>query len=164
MIAFLAVLAIDRAISSNGGTTAAVRTGATPLAPPLVVPRLLEPGTLDLAAFRGRLVVLTFWASWCGPCRDEAAQLERVANDLEDHDVSVVGIDVHDVAADARTFARDARIMYPLGRDPSDYAVQTYGVTALPTTFVISKRGYVVKLLIGAFREDQLRRVLQAHK
>ena len=126
----------------------AVRKGARPAAPDHALPRLDGAGRRSLADFRGRVVVLNFWASWCEPCRAEAPLLEGVQRRLGGQG-TVLGVTYKDYAADSRRFVQRFRLTYPNLRDDRLQLAPRYGTTALPETFVIDRRGRIVALSRG---------------
>src|SRR5919199_1696702 len=99
--------------SSQTTVVAQLSDGGTPAAPDETL-RRLDGGTTSLAAYRGKIVVVNFWASWCDPCRAEAPLLNQVATDYRDRGVVVLGIDSQDFSSAARAFARRERLVYPL--------------------------------------------------
>lgn len=129
--------------------TAALARGLAPEAPPFVLPRLDRDGTLELAALRGEVVVLNFWASWCVPCRDEAPLLEAVWQRYRDRGVVVVGVNVQDLIPAAQRFLRETRTTYPVVRDRDNRIYRAYGLTGVPETFFIDRRGRIVRKFPG---------------
>jgi cytochrome c biogenesis protein CcmG/thiol:disulfide interchange protein DsbE len=121
-------------------------------APPLTLPRLNAPGELSLSGFRGRVVALNFWASWCLPCRDEAPLLERTWQENRAKGLVVLGVDANDASGDARAFVRKHGLSYPMVHDGSGATLGHWGVPGLPTTFVIDRRGRVVAKVLGGLR------------
>ncbi len=141
----LAVLRTGRSAS----ITAALARGARPPAPAFRL-ATLEGRTLDLGELRGRPVVLNFWASWCGPCKEEAPLLERVWKTYRDRGLVVVGVNIQDLEADARRFVRENGITYPNVRDRDGRVNRAYGVTGVPETFFIDPAGRIVRKFPGA--------------
>jgi cytochrome c biogenesis protein CcmG/thiol:disulfide interchange protein DsbE len=113
-------------------------------APEFSLPRLDQPGTLSLASFKGKAVVINFWASWCAPCRDEVPTLERAWDRYRAQGLVVLGIDQQDLSGDARSFAKKYGMTYPLVRDGPGHVVAKYGLTGVPETFFVSRSGKLV--------------------
>jgi cytochrome c biogenesis protein CcmG, thiol:disulfide interchange protein DsbE len=110
-----------------------------------------------LRELRGTPVVLNFWASWCVPCQEEAATLERAwQRQARSRGVLFLGLDMQDVTTDAHSFMRHYAIDYPNVRDPSNEVARSYGVTGVPETFFISAKGEIVGHIIGSSSTAQL--------
>ena len=122
----------------------ALRQGKAVTAPGFELERIDREGTLSLASLRGKVVVVNFWASWCGPCRDEAPILERAWRKHRKRGFVLVGIDYNDFDGDARAFARKVGWSYPLVRDREGKVLARYGGTGVPETYVIDRRGRIV--------------------
>lgn len=112
---------------------------------------------LQLSSYRGQIVVLNFWASWCPPCREETPLLETSQDNLGD-DVVLIGIDIWDTDGDARDFLAEFGVTYIVAPDDTGEVAIDYGVTGVPETFVIDADGQIVARLTGPVRTlDQLR-------
>lgn len=119
-------------------------------APSFTLARLTGPGRIGLAQFRGRPVVLNFWASWCIPCKSEAAVLERAWLRFRPRGVAFVGIDFHDVRGDARRFVAAHGLTFPMAEDGSGtITTGKYGVTQVPETYVLGRNGRIVVHIAG---------------
>jgi cytochrome c biogenesis protein CcmG/thiol:disulfide interchange protein DsbE len=126
----------------------APRVGA--VAPPFTLRRLDGPGRVSLASYRGRPVVLNFWASWCEPCKSEAAVLERDWSSYRNRGVVFLGVDFHDLASDARRFVQVHGLRFTMLDDGSGgVTTGRYGVSQVPETYVVSRQGRIVAHLAG---------------
>jgi thiol-disulfide isomerase/thioredoxin len=130
--------------------------GRAPEAPTFSIPALTRPGRVDLSPYAGRVIVVNFSASWCGPCRDELPSLEREWRHWRGDVVTFVGVDVRDAAGPARRALAAAGITYPVGRDHAYTVERLYSVGALPQTFVIRPDGRVAAQFAGAVDAGRL--------
>ena len=131
---------------------------------PVVSGLTVDGGYLDLDTFRGQVVVLNSWASWCEPCKEELPILVELANALEGEAV-FVGLDVKDQPDDARAMISTYGIPYPSIVDRSAsilLTIPTVPPEAVPTTVVIDKQGRVAARVIGAVRAGMLESVVAA--
>ena len=103
----------------------------------------------SLAAYRGKVVVLNFWASWCVPCQTEAPLLQRAQGSLRAHGGTVLGVTYLDASTDSKGFVREHRITYPNLRDTTGEFAHAYGTDQLPETFVIDRGGDIVAISRG---------------
>jgi cytochrome c biogenesis protein CcmG/thiol:disulfide interchange protein DsbE len=108
------------------------------------LPRLDTDGELSLESLRGKAVVVNFWASWCEPCEDEAPLLERAWREHRDDGLVVVGVDFNDFRSDARRFAEENGMTYPLVHDRSGELEQAYDLKGVPETFFVDRQGRLV--------------------
>jgi cytochrome c biogenesis protein CcmG/thiol:disulfide interchange protein DsbE len=124
----------------------ALARGQRPTAPAKALPRLGAPGDASLADYRGKVVVLNMWASWCTPCRQEVPLLQRTQDKIGPQGGTVLGIDTQDATADALGFLRARKATFPSLRDRDRSYVHEFGVTGYPETFLIDRRGRVAAL------------------
>lgn len=108
---------------------------------------LFNQETLSLADLDGKVVVLNFWASWCPPCRFEMPDFEAAWKEYRDQGVVFVGVAVSDSEEDARSFAEETGVTYPIGLDGEGVTSVAYEVTSLPTTVFIDREGRIVRRL-----------------
>jgi cytochrome c biogenesis protein CcmG/thiol:disulfide interchange protein DsbE len=119
-------------------------------APTFDLPRLGEEGSVDLAALRGQVVVVNFWASWCLACRDEHPALDEAWRRYRDRGVVVVGVDFEDTEEAALAYVSEMGGDWPLVTDPGSRTAIAYGVFGVPETFVIAPDGTIAAKTIGA--------------
>lgn len=149
-------------VRNDGSALAAqVARGDLPEAPDFQAARIDERRDLELSSLRGRAVVLNFMASWCIPCKDEAPVLEQTWRENRDRGLVVVGVAWHDFRSDTRRFARRLGLSFPLVDDGSGSIGDRYGVTGVPESFVVDRRGRVVEAIVGAINTDADRARLQ---
>jgi len=158
LVAGLLALLVWKVSHQIGNETVAsdVRDGKQPSAPAFDLERLDRDGRLTSASLEGKVVLVNFWASWCVPCRDEAALLERAWREGRSQGVVVIGVDHQDAAQYARAFAERYRMTYPLVRDPGDGLYEKYGATGVPESFFVSRDGRVVAHVPGAVDAETL--------
>ncbi len=101
--------------------------------------------TINLSAFKGKPIILNFWASWCGPCNDEAPLLQKSWSSVQAQHIVLLGIDGSERQSDALKFLQQYRISYPNVQDTLTSATALdYGITGLPETIFIDRQGKVV--------------------
>jgi cytochrome c biogenesis protein CcmG/thiol:disulfide interchange protein DsbE len=113
-------------------------------APTFKLGRVDKPGTVDLASLRGKPVVLNFWASWCVPCKGEAAMLEQASHEYSKQGVVFLGVDWHDLTSDAHRFLSKHGVTYTTVLDRTGSIADRYGVAAVPETYFIDRKGRLV--------------------
>ena len=135
------------------------RSGATRIdkpAPPINMP-LYGGGSMAAADYAGKPAVVNFWASWCGPCRQEAPIFERLSREYGERGVMFIGVNIQDAESDAEAYLREYDITYPNGNDDDGSISIDYGVIGIPVTFFVSRDGTVQRRWAGVMRETQLR-------
>jgi cytochrome c biogenesis protein CcmG/thiol:disulfide interchange protein DsbE len=116
----------------------------------------LDGSPMDLSAQRGRVVVINFFASWCAPCRQEAADLEQTWREYQEQDVQFLGIAYKDASSKAQTFLDEYGVTYPSAVDLSNTAARAYGVTGVPETFIVDQQGQLTHHFLGPISQAQL--------
>jgi len=104
---------------------------------------------VQLQAFRGKLVLLNFFATWCGPCREEMPGMERLFRAHRDQGFVVVAVNLQESAKTVRPFVQELKLSFPTVLDVEGSASREYGVRALPVTFLIGRDGNIVWRAIG---------------
>jgi thiol-disulfide isomerase/thioredoxin len=137
--------------------------GSRPLAPK-VSGTSLTGKPLSLASYRGDVIVLNFWGSWCAPCRNEAPALGALARQMAGRGVRFVGVDIRDEPDAALAFMQDFNIGYPSFNDPNDQiALEFQGAAtpaAIPSTIVIDRTGRIAARIIGGITYNSLKALL----
>jgi cytochrome c biogenesis protein CcmG, thiol:disulfide interchange protein DsbE len=139
------------------GAEDALAVGKREPAPELELPRLSGGGTGALEDYRGKVVVLNFWASWCKPCREESPLLERWHRRMRRQDATVLGVDALDVTDDARAFIDEYGLTYPMLRDGGGETREAFGIAGFPETFVIDRQGRIAAVQRGPVDERFMR-------
>jgi cytochrome c-type biogenesis protein len=136
--------------TSNGGAAQPVTTAsnATFEPAPDVEVKTLDGQPLRLGDYRGRVVLLNFWATWCVPCRSEIPALSAMNRDLETRGFTVVGLSTSDSAELVKEFQKEIKQDYTVALGDEDTAAK-YKVGVLPTTFVIDREGRIRHTIIG---------------
>jgi cytochrome c biogenesis protein CcmG, thiol:disulfide interchange protein DsbE len=138
----------------------ALKDGKRVEAPVADLPRLGAAGTSSLAAYRGKVVVLNVWASWCPPCKSEMSLLQRTHDRIADRGALVLGIDMQEPPEKALKFLAARRITFPSLRDRDRDYVRKLGVSGYPETFLIDRRGRIAALQRGPISQAWLDRHL----
>jgi peroxiredoxin len=118
------------------------------------LPPAFSGGTLDarqvsMADFRGNVVVVNFWASWCVECRAEMPALERLHRDYTSRGLAVIGVNVREDVDTARRYATQMGLTFPVVLDPKGTIPATYGVVGLPVTVLVGRDGRAVAFAVG---------------
>jgi len=122
-------------------------------------------GHFKLSSMRGKVVLVDFWASWCEPCKGEAKVLEEAWQRYRGDGVVFIGVDYHDVTSDARRFLRAHGITYPTVLDGSGKIGDRWGLSGVPETYFVDRRGRLVGEHIKGTVEkqrDALRKGIEA--
>jgi cytochrome c biogenesis protein CcmG, thiol:disulfide interchange protein DsbE len=103
----------------------------------------------SLAAYRGKVVILNFWASWCPPCHAEAPEMEQAQRELQRYGGTVLGVTYKDITYESLEFVHQYHLTYPNLRDFTGSFAQSYGTDQLPESFVINRSGRIVEISRG---------------
>ncbi|MEU6719489.1 TlpA disulfide reductase family protein [Nonomuraea sp. NPDC046802] len=149
----------DTRFVAGDGKMQVFEAGERKVAPAVEGPTL-EGGTASLAEHKGKVVVINFWASWCGPCRAEAPVLKEIAAKTKDSGVRFLGVDFKDRQADALAFERTEQTGYPSIFDqPGKVALAFQGTVppaAIPSTLIIDKQGRIAARALGGVKYTDL--------
>jgi cytochrome c biogenesis protein CcmG, thiol:disulfide interchange protein DsbE len=113
-------------------------------APTFTLPHLSDGSEISLEQYRGKPIVINFFASWCLPCKDEAPVLEQTWKQHRGDGLVVLGVDAQDFRGDARRFAKRYKLTYPIVYDGRGSTLGKWGVTGFPETFFVDRSGHLV--------------------
>jgi cytochrome c biogenesis protein CcmG/thiol:disulfide interchange protein DsbE len=153
VVAALLGLLIWKVAQGPSEVTTELDRGGAPAAPLFTLERLDGKGDLALESLRGKTVVLNFWASWCGPCRDEMPLLQQGSERWQDRNVVFVGIDIDDLRSDARSFLERYGVTYANVYDGKSSTVGRYGATGVPETYFVDPAGKIRYRIAGPVEE-----------
>ena len=109
----------------------------------------LGGGSAKLSDFRGKVVFLNFWATWCGPCKAEVSDINILYKELKGEDFTVFAIDIREPARKVSSFMKKNSLNFPVYLDVSGEISAQYGITGIPTTFIVDPEGRIVGRAIG---------------
>lgn len=112
--------------------------------------------TVTLSQLRGKVVIVNFWASWCPPCREEAAYLEQTWRKYKDQGVVFIGVDYVDTEKEALAYIKEFDITYINGPDIGTRISQAYNIKGVPETFYIAKNGELRGMKVGPLKSPEL--------
>lgn len=148
-----------------GGGVTTIEASYRSAAPAIAGELLDGGGKLDLADYRGRIVVLNFWASWCQPCIREAPMLKALSEELKVKDVAFIGVDIRDQRVSASRFQQRYGISYPSIFDKSAESVLAFDgklPAYPPNTVILDKAGRVAARVTGETSASTLRPLIEA--
>lgn len=122
----------------------------------------LTGGEIRSSDFKGSVTLVNFWASWCGPCRQEQAELEALYKEYGPKGVKFVGVNIRDTRANARAHVEEYGVTYPSVENQDSTIAYRFRVLFIPTTYVLDERGRITARVTGPTVEEDLRAVLDA--
>jgi cytochrome c biogenesis protein CcmG, thiol:disulfide interchange protein DsbE len=149
-------------VPSGGETTALPPAPAIGHPAPTFALPMLGGDELALGDLRGQPVVLNFWASWCGPCRAEMPELQRLHERLGEAGVAVIGVNQGEQPETAAAFMQALALDFPVALDQRTGVSQQYLVNSLPTTFFIDRNGVIRNTFIGPMTDAVLAQNLRS--
>lgn len=140
---------------ASAGHAAELRPWTGNAAPPDLALKDLQGREHRLSDYRGKVVVLNFWATWCEPCREEMPSMERLHHAYKDRGLVVLAISLDSQGASVvNPFVKKFALTFPVGLDPKMVVRERYGVWAVPSTFIIDRQGKRVLFANGSREWD----------
>jgi len=145
----LAIVVIALVLLIIGCSSPAPQTGKQ--APDFQLPNL-EGQAVSLADFRGKPVLLNFWATWCGPCVFEMPIMQAIFEESADTGLVVLAVNIGESPSAAENFMQSGNLSFPVLLDTNQDVALKYNIRGIPTTFFIDKDGIIQEIKVGAFR------------
>ena len=108
-----------------------------------------DGGRLRLRDYRGQVVFLNFWATWCIPCRREMPAMEKLYREFRKEGFAIIALDLNEPVAAVQAFVKELGLTFPVGIDPGMVNFTVYGGRALPTSYLIGRDGLILGIVIG---------------
>jgi len=139
-------------LALNTSSAFAVSVGDT--APNFKLPRLERSGDIQLKSYRGKVVYVDFWASWCGPCRLSLPELNKLRKQYRKKGFEVIAINLDEDKDDAMEFLKEFPVAFPTARDVKGTTPDKYGLQGMPTAYLIDRKGKVSLVHEGFKKTD----------
>jgi thiol-disulfide isomerase/thioredoxin len=111
---------------------------------------LLDGKKISLSQFKGKVIFLNFWATWCGPCRSEMPSMEAVYQILKNKGLEILAVNLGDSKSKVSAFMKENKLSFPAVLDEKSVTGSSYSVRAIPTTYIIDRRGLVIARIVGS--------------
>lgn len=147
-------LAIASSLILALNTSSAFAVSAGDKAPDFEIPRLESQGMISLKQYRGKVVYVDFWASWCGPCRQSLPALNDIRKEFRKKGFEVIAINLDEERDDAMEFLKEFPVAYPTARDTSGEVPEAYGLVGMPTAYLVDRKGKVQLVHEGFKKSD----------
>lgn len=131
------------------------------VAPDFVLPQL-DGTPLRLSDYRGKVVLLDFWATWCDPCREETPHFVKLQREYADRGLQIIGVSMDDTSEPVRDFYQQFHVNYPVVRGSAKTGEAYGGVLGLPIAFLLDREGRIVAKHVGPTEADTFEREIAA--
>ena len=108
----------------------------------------------ELTDYRGKVVFLNFWATWCGPCRYEMPSMEKLYNEFKGDGLEILAINLGETAPVVKEFMEEYNLSFPVLLDKDNSVARIYGARSIPTTYLIDREGNILGMAVGAREWD----------
>ncbi len=147
------LLAVGLLPGTAGAASLADKLGVLPPQAAIEAPdfevTMPDGAQLRLSDYRGKVVFLNFWATWCIPCRREMPAMEKLYREFRDQGFTIIALDLNESASAVQAFVKELRLTFPVGIDPGMVNFAVYGGRALPTSYLIGRDGMIRGIIIG---------------
>jgi peroxiredoxin len=116
--------------------------------------RTFDGKEVSLADFRGKIVFVDFWASWCSPCRESLPLYDKLAADFGTSDFAVIAVNLDETASDAKKFIAQHPVRYTIVQNPQGDIPKAFGVSGMPSSYLIDRDGTIRQRHIGFDKKD----------
>jgi thiol-disulfide isomerase/thioredoxin len=127
---------------------------AHPMNPRDFTLQFLDGGSAVLSSYKDKVVILNFWATWCPPCRAEMPSMETFYRRYKEQGLEILAVDLREDANTVRQFVRNNGYNFPVLLDINGKAGSSYGVEAIPTTYIINREGKIIGRIVGSISWD----------
>jgi thiol-disulfide isomerase/thioredoxin len=148
----LFVIASNLIFALSASNASAVSIGDK--APDFNIPRLEAKGMISLKHYRGKVIYIDFWASWCGPCRKSLPALNSIHTEFRKKGFEVIAINLDEERDDALAFLKEFPVAYPTAIDTSSKVPEAYGLIGMPTAYLVDRKGIVQWVHEGFKKSD----------
>lgn len=121
----------------------------------------IEGNQVNLESLRGKIVLVNFWATWCGPCRIEMPVLEKIYREFSDHGLVILAVNVAETTEDVEAYLAENDYTYTILLDADGSVASQYGASGIPTSVIIDREGRITRRFVGAYPEDMFRLALE---
>jgi thiol-disulfide isomerase/thioredoxin len=149
------ILFLLAAVSLNLPARAAEFQKVDSLSPPPLVLKDRHGKPYTLKPYKGHVVLVNFWASWCPPCRKEMPSMQRLKEKMAGKPFDILALDTGETVDDSSAFLKEVKVSFPVLFDPDSNTARRWKVFAMPTTFLIDKKGKIRYVLPGGTQWDE---------
>lgn len=123
----------------------------------------LDGRKVKLSDYRGKKVILNFWATWCPPCRAEIPDMDKFYSSYKDKDIVILGVNLTKAEQDqtsVKSFIKEYRVTYPIPLDKESLVAEMYQVSAIPTSYIIDPQGTIIQKIVGPMDFETMKSLL----
>jgi len=125
-----------------------------PMVPRDFTLQLLSGASASLSSYKGKVVILNFWATWCPPCRAEMPSMENLYQRFKDNGLEILAVNMGENPITVRLFIQNNRHTFPVPLDSNNRIGALYGVEAIPTSYILDRDGKIIARIVGSIHWD----------